>query len=173
MPRMRPAPPGPEGGAPGARGAAGAPRGQTKSPARGRASGQAVQRASGGGGERLDARGQAALVAGGLVLVDQAAGAEAVEKRLRGLEGLLRAGGVVGVERLEHLLDGGAHLRALAAVAQVAHHGLLGALLGGLDVGHDGILETGLKTEIGSSEQESMAESWICVNNPPVMGRPA
>src|SRR3546814_4149460 len=49
-----------------------------------------------GGLERLDARGQAALVAGGLVLVDQAAGAGPVEQGLGRLEGFLGADGVVG-----------------------------------------------------------------------------
>src|SRR3546814_5633164 len=70
-----------------------------------------------GGLERLDACGQAALVAGGLVLVDQAAGAEPVEQRLGRLEGFLGAEGVVGFERLEGFLDGGAPTRTLAVVA--------------------------------------------------------
>ena len=88
--------------------------------------------------QRLDAGVQAALVAGSLVLVDQATRAEAIEDRLRDCEGGLGAGGVVGVEGLEHLLDGGAQHRTLAGVAGVADDGLLGALLGGLDVGHGG-----------------------------------
>jgi len=67
-----------------------------------------------------------------LVLVDQAAGGKAVQQRLGDGEGGLGAGGVVGVKGLEHLLDGGAQLRALGDVAFVAHDGLLGALLGGL-----------------------------------------
>src|SRR5690606_14473269 len=84
----------------------------TKNPAR--AGSFATRRPAGPGDagsgclERLDARGEAALVAGGLVLVDQAAGAETVEDRLRDVEGFLGAGGVVGFERLEHFLDGGA-----------------------------------------------------------------
>src|SRR3546814_2969797 len=77
-----------------------------------------------GGLERLDACGQAALVAGGLVLVDQAAGAETVEQRLGRLEGFLGADGGVGFERLEDFLDGGAQHRTLAVFAQVAHDGL-------------------------------------------------
>src|SRR5690554_3316375 len=114
-----------------------------KSPAGAGLSGEAACAAgSGGGFERLDACVQAALVAGGLVAVDQAARAEPVEQRLGGLEGLLRACGVVGVECVEHLLHGGPELRALAAVALVAPDRLLGALLGRLDVGHGGILET-------------------------------
>src|SRR3546814_12076124 len=83
-----------------------------------------------GGLQRLDARGQAALVTSGLVAVDQATRAEAVEDRLGDVERGLGAGGVVGVERLEHLLDGGAQHRALASVAGIAHDGLLGALRG-------------------------------------------
>src|SRR5678815_2572641 len=55
-----------------------------------------------GGLQRLDARGQAALVTGRLVLVDQAARAEAVEDRLGDGERGVGAGGVVGVDRLEH-----------------------------------------------------------------------
>src|SRR5690554_3952851 len=113
-----------------------------KSPAGAGLSDVALRARSGGGFERLDPGAQAALVAGGLVAVDQAARAEAVQQRLGGLEGLPGAGGVVGLERVEHLLHGGAHLRALAGVALVAPDGLLGALLGRLDVGHGGILET-------------------------------
>src|SRR5690606_13909686 len=45
-----------------------------------------------GGLQRLDARGQAALVAGGLVAVDQATRAEAVEDRLGDVERGLGAG---------------------------------------------------------------------------------
>src|SRR5690606_31320116 len=52
-----------------------------------------------GGLQRLGARAQAALVAGGLVLGDQAAGAEAVEERLGHGEGGLGGGGVVGLDR--------------------------------------------------------------------------
>src|SRR5690606_1302615 len=127
-----------------------------------------------GGLDRLDPRGQAALVAGGLVAMDQAARAQAIEDRLGGVEGILGAGGVVGVERLDHLLDGGAQHRTLTVVALVAHDGLLGALLGGLDVGHDGILETGTvgmngKTrrlpDSGKIEPEIMGDSMACVNN--------
>src|SRR5690606_18848455 len=94
---------------------------------------------------------------------------ETVEQGLRGVEGLLRAGGVIGFERLEHLLDGGTHLRALAVVAQVAHDGLLGALLGGLDVGHGGILGTGVRRNSGQTSRKvwpnrafasTMPRSW-------------
>src|SRR5690554_4864750 len=153
----------PKAEAGGGKGRSPCPAAHAKSPAGAGLSDHALQPASGGGGDRLDARGQAALVAGGLVPVDQAAGAEAVEQRLRGGEGLLRAGGVVGFKRLEHFLDGGAQLRTLAVVAQVAHDSLLGALLGRLDVGHNGILGAGVEAECGSSEQESMGESgaWV------------
>src|SRR5690606_25689962 len=125
-----------------------------------------------GGLERLDAGGQAALVAGGLVPVDQAARAEAVQQRLGHGECGFGAGGVVGVEGLEDLLDGGAQLRTLGRVARVAHDGLLGALLGGLDVGHDRILETGMEVNgesrlgpgFGKTEPEIMGDSVIWVN---------
>src|SRR5690606_34291417 len=99
--------------------------------------------------EGLDVGAQAALVAGGLVLVDQATGRGAVEDRLGGGGRGLGAGGVLGLQGLEDLLHGGAQHRALAGVAGVADQGLLGALLGGLDVGHGGLLETVLETALG------------------------
>src|SRR3970040_894783 len=89
-----------------------------------------------GGLQCLDASVQAALVTGSLVLVDQATRTETVEDRLGRGERGLGAGGVVLAEGLQHLLDGGAEHRTLAAVTGVAHDGLLGALLGGLDVCH-------------------------------------
>jgi len=94
--------------------------------------------AGSGGLEGLDAGGDAALVARSLVLVDQAAGAETVEDRLGDGESSFGAGGIVGVKGLDHLLDGGAQHRTLSRIARVAHDGLLGALLGGLDIGHGG-----------------------------------
>src|SRR5690606_17386690 len=101
------------------------------------------RRAASGSGslQRLDAGVQAGLVTGCLVLVDQATRAETIEDRLGDLEGGFSAGGVVLAECLQHLLDGGAQHRALARVAGIAHDGLLGALLGGLDVSHGVFLE--------------------------------
>ena len=119
--------------------------------------------------ERLDARTETALVARGLVAMDQATGAETVEDRLRDVEGFLCAGGVVGLEGLEHFLDGGAQHRTLAVVAQVAHDSLLGALLGGLDIGHNEFLDgPGLPgLSVGrENEREIMGNSEACVNNP-------
>src|SRR4249919_3774338 len=84
---------------------------------------QRSSRRESGGFERLDAGVDAALVAGGLVLVDQATGREAVEDRHRGLVGGFGGGGIVGVERLDDALHGGAQHRALAGVAGVADHG--------------------------------------------------
>jgi GTP-binding protein len=89
----------------------------------------------GSGAQRLDPRREAALVAVRLVLVDQATAAVAVEQRLGGLVGGLGACLVLGIERLGHFLERRAHHGALAGVARVAHHGLLGAFLRGLDVG--------------------------------------
>src|SRR5690606_28005493 len=131
-----------------------------------------------GGLDGLDARGQAALVAGSLVLVDQAAGAEAIQQRLGDGEGGFGAGGVVGVQGLEDLLDGGAELRALGGVARVAHDRLLGALLGGLDVGHGGgFLKNGYENGmVEYSEREIMDDSRAWVNRhdrPAVDGRGA
>src|SRR5690606_12626153 len=132
---------------------------------------------SGCGLDGLDAGGQAALVAGGLVLVDQAARAEAVEDRLGDLEGALGAGGVVLAQGLEHLLHGGAQHRTLAGVTGIAHDSLLGALLGGLDVCHGVFLKyvgwswkdlcwrTWLGARPATNRQEIMGDSMACVNN--------
>src|SRR5690606_17222181 len=111
-------------------------------------------------------------------LVDQATRAETVEQRLGDGESGFGAGGIVGVERLDDLLDGGAQLRALGRVARIAHDGLLGALLGGLDVGHDGILKTskGLNVEdrhmpgFGNTEPEIMGDSATWVNKAATAG---
>src|SRR5687767_908964 len=69
--------------------------------------------------QRLDACGQTALVAGGLVLVDQATRAEAIEDRLRDDESSLGTGGIIRFERLQHLLDGGAQHRTLTGIAGI------------------------------------------------------
>jgi hypothetical protein len=90
--------------------------------------------------EGLDSSGQTALVTSGFVLVNQTARAEAIKDRLSDRESGLSASGVVGVECLQHFLDGGAQHGTLSGVTGIAHDGLLGAFLGGLDVGHDGIL---------------------------------
>src|SRR5688500_1058854 len=92
--------------------------------------------------QRLDVRADAALVARRLVLVDQAAGRVAVEDRHGGRVRGLGGRRVLGFQRLEDLLDGGAQHRTLAGIAGVADDGLLGALLGGLDVGHGGLLNS-------------------------------
>src|SRR3546814_3986833 len=106
--------------------------------------------------------------------LDQAAGAEPVEQRLGRLEGFLGADGVVGFERLEDFLDGGAQHRTLAVVAQVAHDGLLGALLRGLDVGHNVFLDgPGLPgLSVGrENEREIMGNSGACVKRRGRRGR--
>src|SRR5687768_10421552 len=92
--------------------------------------------------ERLDVGADAALVTRGLVLVDQPARRVAVEDRHGGRVRGLGGRRVLRFQRLEDLLDGGAQHGALAGIAGVADDGLLGALLGGLDVGHGGLLES-------------------------------
>src|SRR6185437_14157441 len=89
-----------------------------------------------GSGDRLDMRGEAALVARGLVLVDQATAGVTVKHRLRGLVGGFGASLVFGLDGFQHLADRRAQHRTLAGIAHVAHFGLAGALLGGLDVCH-------------------------------------
>ena len=106
--------------------------------------GQGRLRPESGGLEGLDVAVQAGLVAGSLVLVDQATRGVAVEDRLRDGERGLGGGGILGIDGLDDLLDGGTQHRALGRVASIANSGLLGALLGGLDVGHGRLLrETG------------------------------
>src|SRR5690348_9192886 len=112
-----------------------------------------------GSGNGLDVRGEAALVAGGLVAVDQATAGGAVEHRLGGLVGGFRAGLVLGFDGLQHLADRRAQHRALAGVAHAAHFGLAGALLGGLDVGHGVTPE-----QSGEMKPASIAESGVSVN---------
>src|SRR3546814_13821186 len=110
------------------------------------------------------------------LLVDQAAGAEPVEQRLGRLEGFLGADGVVGFERLEDFLDGGAQHRTLAVVAQVARDGLLGALIRGLYVGHNVLLDgSGLPgLSVGrENEREIMGNSGACVYHRGRRGRKA
>src|SRR5690348_6099588 len=110
-------------------------------------------------GDRLDVRGQAALVAGGLVAMDQATAGVAVEHRLGGLVGGFRGGPALGFDGLQHLADRRAQHRALAGVAHPAHFGLAGALLGGLDVGHGVTPE-----QSGEMKPASIAESGVSVN---------
>jgi len=92
--------------------------------------------AGSGGFERLDARAQAAFVAGGLVFVNQAARAHPIKDGLGGGERFLGGSDVTGFNRLDDFLDVRTQHRALRRVALVAHNGLLGALFGGLDIGH-------------------------------------
>jgi len=61
-----------------------------------------------GSGQRLDLRGQAALGAGGLVLVDDLLVRDAVEDRDGRLIDALGDGFVAGFDRLAHALDRGA-----------------------------------------------------------------
>src|SRR6185437_1482533 len=83
----------------------------------------------------VDLRVEAALVAGGLVLVDQAAGGVAIHHRLGDGERGDGAGLVLGLDGLDDLLQGGADHGTCADVAQAALFGLARALLRGLDVG--------------------------------------
>ncbi len=104
-----------------------------------------------------------------LVLVDQTARAETVEDRLGNGESGFGAGGVVGVQGLDDLLDGGAQHRTLSRVARIAHDGLLGALLGGLDIGHGGgFLESCV---VDKNKRESMKVLNNCVK--PIVKRVA
>ena len=80
----------------------------------------------------------------------------AVEDRHGGLEGSFGGGGVMGFKGLEHALDGGAQHGTLAGVAGIADDGLLGALLGGLDVGHVKLLKIDM---CDTEDCKSMADS--------------
>jgi len=82
-----------------------------------------------------DLRVEAALVASGLVLVDQAARGVTIHHRLGDSERGDGAGLVLGLNGLDDLLQGGTDHGAGADVAQAALLGLARALLRGLDVG--------------------------------------
>src|SRR6185437_4967694 len=112
-----------------------------------------------GSGDGLDVRGEAALVARGFVLVDQATAGVAVEHRLGGLVGCRGAGLVLGLDGLQHLADRRAQHRTLAGVAHAVGFSLAGALLGGLDVGHGVTPENGCGTK-----PPSIAALRIAVN---------
>src|SRR6185503_4274238 len=89
-----------------------------------------------GGAERLDLRGQAALVSRGLVLVDDALVGDVVDGRLLGAERRLGGPHIARGDRLLDLLDGAAQLGAQALVGGAlldARLGALGCLFG---VGH-------------------------------------
>jgi hypothetical protein len=75
---------------------------------------------SGGGLERLDAGVDATLVAGRLVAMDQAAGAEPVEDRHGGLVGGFRAGGIVGLLTAVRSMERWLTLRALRTMVCLA-----------------------------------------------------
>src|SRR5690606_15992088 len=128
---------------------------------------------AGSGFDGVDARGEVALLSRCLVRFDQGAGAETVQQRLGDGEGSLGACGVIGVQGLEDLLDGGTELRTLGSVARVAHDSLLGALLGGLDVGHGGgFLKSGYEDGmVECSEREIMVDSraWVNRDAPPAV----
>src|SRR6478609_9169063 len=85
--------------------------GRKKGPRRGPSSACRTER-SGGGRQRLDLGGEAALVARGLVLVEEVLVGDRVDDRLGGLEELGGLGLVAGGERLLHVFDDGAELRA-------------------------------------------------------------
>src|SRR5690554_3076382 len=100
------------------------------------------------GSHRLDRSRQAALVARGLVLVDDVLVRDAVDGAHRGAENRLRCSLVAIGDGLTHGLDGGTQTRAKAGVVAAGLDGLAGALAGLCRVGHvmffrvDGFYET-------------------------------
>src|SRR5258706_9222030 len=83
---------------------------------------------SGGGGERLDLGREAALVASGLVLVEDALVGDRIDDALRRLEEVGRLVLVAGGDGLLHVLDDGAELRTQRRVGGVQPDVLAGAL---------------------------------------------
>src|SRR5690606_12102446 len=118
------------------------------------------------GGERPDLRLQAALVASSLVAMDQATAAETVKQRLSRLVRFLGSGDVLGLKRLDHLLEGGTDHGLGAGVALVALDSLPGALLGGFDVGQGNSPKL-----FGVKRPVIMAPGWGGVNSPVRIGR--
>src|SRR5688572_19265736 len=99
---------------------------------------------------RADPSREAALVARRLVLVDQALRGARVERRSGALQRRFGVRLVAALDFLQDLLDGRAHLRALADVLLVALHGLAGSLLRGFDIGQRKNSENGAGTEKGA-----------------------
>lgn len=95
--------------------------------------------------DRADRGGQAALVACGFVLVDQAANAEAVQQRLCTRERGFSAGFVTRFNGLDDFLDGGAHHRTVAVVLQPALLRRARAFFRGLDICHYVAPESGVQ----------------------------
>lgn len=112
-------------------------------------------------GHRLDARREAALVAGGFVLVDQATRCVTIQHRSSGLKGGGGGGLVVGINGFDDFLDRGAHHGTCAGVAGAANFRLFRALLCGLDIGQGELLEAaGFRGE----RRASMRFERLCVN---------
>src|SRR5690606_3424328 len=86
--------------------------------------------------QRLDGRGQAALVASGLVLVNDVLVGHAINHARGFLEHFVSRRLVTGVDRLAYALDGGAQHRAQAGVVLVALDRLTSALAGLGGIGH-------------------------------------
>src|SRR3546814_17151444 len=103
---------------------------------------------SGSSLERLDPRIDTALVTRRLVAMDQAAAGVAIQNRLGDLVSSFCSSHVLRFDGLENLLDGGTQHRARTGVAAAADLCLLGALLGGLDVGH-GVAPELMRVTIG------------------------
>src|SRR5438477_4074677 len=95
--------------------------------------------ALGAGTERLHLGGEAALVPGGLVPVDDALACDAIERRSLGAQRRFGTGRVAPFDRLLHLLDRRAERRAQAHVRTAALVRLLRALGGLLGIGPFGI----------------------------------
>ena len=95
--------------------------------------------------DRADRGGQAALVTGGLVLVDQATHAEAIKQRLSGRERGFCASFVTGLDGFDDFLDGGAHHRTMAVVAQTVVFRRARAFFRGLDICHYVAPESGVQ----------------------------
>ena len=95
--------------------------------------------------DRADRGGQAALVACGFVLVDQAANAEAVEQRLGTRERGFSAGFVTRLDGFDDFLDGGAHHRTVAVVLQPVLLRRARAFFRGLDICHYVAPESGVQ----------------------------
>src|SRR5262249_37624801 len=108
---------------------------------------------------------QAALMARGLVLVDQAAAGITVHDRLGGLVGGFGGGLVLRSDRVHDFLDRRAQHRARARIARVALDRLTRTLFGGFDVGQG---KTPVKGIFGAGKRlGSLSNSMRWVNGEP------
>ena len=111
------------------------------------------------GAERLDVAGEAALVTGSLVLVDQPACGVAIQHRHHFVVGGLGSGLVLALNGLHHFLHGGAQHGALGVVVLTVLFGLTSAL-----TSLNGVCQGRLQDQQGLRKSRSICAAAVSVN---------